>query len=170
VLARRSLCSGYVFERRRIESTEIIIKHIDARDTPAGEGHEQWIRREPLDIKYSLRAGRPCVEQEMHLRRHRVDDAATGFQMSKAATQLTMQTEVTRKRIERDQSTHRRQSRVRTTHTESRYIGAPNPASFLLKLPSQSRLATRASPSHLPGARRVDCFCHRKQNDRRAEP
>src|ERR1019366_10403903 len=45
-----------------------------------------------------------------------------------------------------------------------------NSASPLLPLPTRGRLASRAPPSHLLGARRFHCFCHRKQNNGRVEP
>ena len=57
---------------------------------------------------------------------------------------------------------------TRTESSESA-VRAANPASLFLPLPTLRGLAARAPPSHLLGARRFHCFCHRKQNNGHAE-
>src|ERR1700728_550642 len=81
-----------------------------------------------------------------------------------------MEAKLAREPIERDQAADRGQTPIGLTHAEPRDVGATHPPPLPLKLPPLRRLASCAPPSHLPGARRVDCFCHRKQNNRRAEP
>src|ERR1019366_3972356 len=85
-------------------------------------------------------------------------------------SKLAVQSVPARERVEGHQPAHRRQVCVGRAHSQSPHVRAANPASLFLPLPTLRGLAARAPPSHLLGARRFHCFCHRKQNNGHAEP
>ena len=77
-----------VFEGLRVEAPQVVVEDVDARHAAAGQVHEQRVGREHLQVEHALAAGHRQVEQQLHLRAHRVDDARARLEVPEATAKL----------------------------------------------------------------------------------
>jgi hypothetical protein len=79
------------FELFRAEPAQVVIERIDTRHRPAGQVLENRIGREPLEIEDPPRPHYRSVDQEPHLRVHRIDDLFAGFEIPEVARKTVTQ-------------------------------------------------------------------------------